>query len=91
MALPDLTIAETGVHKHSTTSTVEEIGLQEIPGTETHLHNLHRTPATVKITSSDLPSNETGVYKHRTTSAVVESEFQHFLVPKHTCTTYTGQ
>ena len=41
MTLSDFPSTDTGVHKHRTTSTVVEIGHQDIPGTEGHLYNLH--------------------------------------------------
>ena len=50
MTLSDLPSTDTGVHKHRTISTVVEIGLYDILGTERRLYNLHDT---------DLPSTET--------------------------------
>ena len=70
---------ETGVHKHRTTSTVVETEFKHVPGSETRLHNLHRTSTTVKTTLSDLASNETGVHEHRTTSILVEIVHVNFL------------
>ena len=40
-ALSDLPSTATGVHKHRTNSTVVKIELEDIPGTETRLSNLH--------------------------------------------------
>ena len=73
LALSDLLSAETGVHKHCTTSTLGETEFWHIHGSETRLHNLHRTTTKVKTTLSDLPITKTGVQKHCTTSTVVET------------------
>ena len=86
MTLSDLLSTDTGVHEHRTISTVVEIVLVDILGTEACC-----TPyTTVKTTLSDLPSTETGVHKHRTACTVVNTDFSTFLVLKHTCTTSTG-
>ena len=75
MTVSNLPSTETGVHKHRT-STVAQIGLQDIPGTERCLYNLQRTSITVKTALSDLPSTETGVDEHQRTSTLVETAFQ---------------
>ena len=41
MTVSDLASTETEVHKHRTTSTLVEIGLQDIPGYERRLYKLH--------------------------------------------------
>ena len=74
MTVSYLSSTDRGVHKHHTTSIVVEIGLQDIPGTERRLYNLHRTSMTIKTALSHLPTTETGVYKHQRTSTDVEIE-----------------
>ena len=41
MTLSDLPSTDPGVHKRHTISTIVEIGLYDILGTERHLYNLH--------------------------------------------------
>ena len=60
------------------------------PGTQTGLHELHRTTTAVKPGFRIFPDTQPGIHKLHRTSTMVKTDFWILLTLKQACTSFTG-